>query len=350
MELISENRVIRSFVFVIMLLSIITEKTLSKILFQRRVFVFHGLGISCSELGRIPVGHCIETGAGFFDSSDNILRQGEIGCAILKKEILDENGRVHQLYSNGFHLVGFSQGGLIVRAIFQICFEIRPYVKRILTFGTPHLGITAFPASCMISIGRACLEFFQSKEKREDKWSFYQYKVDPKQESESENDAINKSSESLIQNLLNNVMTEEGISRGLKIYDKLEAMINVMYTEDLMIYPVESSLFGITFNSETKKFTKFNPNEVSESVGIAELAEKGRLISCAIKAGHLGFESKLQSERIYRFVQDDHWVESSQDNIPENNLYDKQLESALKNEMAMTCSRPDDILDSRLII
>ncbi len=47
----------------------------------------------------------------------------------------------------GFHAIGFSQGGLFMRALVQTC-DLP--VKRLVTFGSPHAGV-AEPPGCDVS-------------------------------------------------------------------------------------------------------------------------------------------------------------------------------------------------------
>lgn len=45
--------------------------------------------------------------------------------------------------ANGFNALGLSQGGLMIRATIQRCEGLK--VHRLITMGSPHMGVNAFP-------------------------------------------------------------------------------------------------------------------------------------------------------------------------------------------------------------
>ena len=76
---------------------------------------------------------CIEVGEGaatsMFDSFD---WQASAICHRLHND--------PDFAGQAIHLVGFSQGGLLARAVVQRCPDL--HVKTLFTFGTPHNGIS----------------------------------------------------------------------------------------------------------------------------------------------------------------------------------------------------------------
>lgn len=119
------------------------------------VVLWHGMGDSCCDprsMGRVmdqineqlPGIHIVsvkigdtaeqDQNASFFDQ---ISRQVDLVCETLAQD---------PLLVNGFNAMGFSQGGLFLRAYVQRCNN--PPVRNLLTFGSPHGGVAAAPG-CM---------------------------------------------------------------------------------------------------------------------------------------------------------------------------------------------------------
>lgn len=116
------------------------------------VVLWHGLGDAFDDAGMarlagllgeaLPQGtfvHSVRVGSdtaedrklGLLDNAD---RQVAQVCAQLR--------RMPEL-RQGFHAVGFSQGGLLLRAYVQRCND--PPVRRLITLGSPHWGVEAIP-------------------------------------------------------------------------------------------------------------------------------------------------------------------------------------------------------------
>ena len=120
----------------------------SKVANARPIFFFHGLGISCAEMASYEDKDCIciKTGENGLTSAYSIFDQAKTGCKELTKKIFPKSGNTPlPKFQAGFTLVGWSQGGLIARLVFQTCAKIRPLIKRLYTFGTPNLGIESLP-------------------------------------------------------------------------------------------------------------------------------------------------------------------------------------------------------------
>ena len=62
--------------------------------------------------------------------------QVEHGCAIIEADPALEAG---------YHAVGVSQGGLLLRGVAQLCPAPAPRMRTLVTLGTPHQGIFGIP-------------------------------------------------------------------------------------------------------------------------------------------------------------------------------------------------------------
>ncbi|KAI8372386.1 palmitoyl protein thioesterase, partial [Blakeslea trispora] len=122
---------------------------------QKPVVLWHGMGDDCcnpDSMGRITEQirqripgvyvHSIRIG----DNADEDHKAGFFGrIAEQVDRVCDELVKIPEL-QNGFNAVGFSQGGLFLRAYIERC--SRPKVHRLITFGSPHSGVSDIP-NCM---------------------------------------------------------------------------------------------------------------------------------------------------------------------------------------------------------
>jgi palmitoyl-protein thioesterase len=60
--------------------------------------------------------------------------------------------KMDRTLSDGFNAIGLSQGGLLMRALVEMCPDLK--VNNLITFGSPHQGVSVFPG-CADSSGWA---------------------------------------------------------------------------------------------------------------------------------------------------------------------------------------------------
>ena len=96
-------------------------------------YIFVGVYVTSLKVGCTP----------FEDRVNGILflpveKQIEMVCKTIRE---DEN------LQNGFNAIGFSQGGLFLRAIAEVCPQ---GMKKLITFGSPHQGV--YGMRCLIQV------------------------------------------------------------------------------------------------------------------------------------------------------------------------------------------------------
>lgn len=89
---------------------------------------------------------CVETGT-FQKTFASIWDQALEGCNLLIKETQINPW----IFDNGLYLVGISLGTLIARTLYKICKPISPFVKRIVNYGGPNLGLAVIPFTNIIN-------------------------------------------------------------------------------------------------------------------------------------------------------------------------------------------------------
>ncbi|XP_047306572.1 palmitoyl-protein thioesterase 1-like [Impatiens glandulifera] len=109
--------------------------------------VFHGIGDKCTSSRMKTLkyflsrwsgskGHCIEIGNGARDSwLMPIKKQTEIACEKVKN--------ISEL-SEGYNIVGISQGNILGRAVIEFC-DGAPQVNNYVSMAGPHAGIASYP-------------------------------------------------------------------------------------------------------------------------------------------------------------------------------------------------------------
>ncbi|KAG8391538.1 hypothetical protein BUALT_Bualt01G0198100 [Buddleja alternifolia] len=109
--------------------------------------VFHGISDNCRNKGVTHFttllsnwsgsqGYCIEIGNGAWDSwTMPFLKQTAIACEKVKK--------MSEL-SEGYNIIGLSQGNLVGRGVIELC-DGAPPVRNLISLAGPHAGIAAVP-------------------------------------------------------------------------------------------------------------------------------------------------------------------------------------------------------------
>ena len=234
----------------------------------------HGLGSNCileSGVKRYFKGMdiaCIETGMGYISSFES---QYQAACSKLEQEA--------DVLKDGFTLMGFSQGGLLARAVLQRC-SIGKYIRRLVTFGGPHSGVSIIPFTSPSSfmnktILRLCF------------YKFVQNIVGPCGYIRSTKyyDSY-KSADNFIADLNNEFShNQDYVDR----VEGLEVMMTVQFTEDQMVQPHNTSIFGYWKDEKYEEIVEMEELDIysSDRLGLKKLNGEGRLFRCDIEGDHL---------------------------------------------------------------
>ncbi|KAJ2805486.1 hypothetical protein H4R20_002073 [Coemansia guatemalensis] len=266
------------------------------------VILWHGMGDTCcdnSTMGgivsliedEIPgvFVHSVQLGdtesadrnAGFFG---NLNSQIDKVCAELKA--------IPQL-QHGANLMGFSQGGLFLRALVQRCPAIN--AKSLVTFGSPHSGVAEIP-KCPNEGDMLCGWMRQLASRGVYSWYIRdhvvqaQYFKDPKR---------------LDQYLRNNIFLpdingdlDERNTNYRNRITALEKLVLVRFSEDNMIYPSLSSWFGFIDDEGSEIPLRNTTMYRDDWLGLRELDEDSRLEFVTMDGKHM----EIGKEALRRIV------------------------------------------------
>jgi palmitoyl-protein thioesterase len=234
----------------------------------------HGLNAPCiiQNISKYFPGFdvkCIETGFGSFGSFDE---QIATGCSLLDKEA--------DYLSQGFTLVGFSQGGLIARGILQRC-DIGKHVRRLVTIGGPHMGVAIVPFTAPDNFVNKilipmCLHFPTSRTAVTPcgyirSLRFYDTYA------KSHNTVLDLNNELQV-----NPQYKERIL-GLELF------MAIGFDNDQMIQPKNTAIFGFYQNKKYDSLVNLEQTFLYslDVLGIKEFNESGRLFRCTVPGDHL---------------------------------------------------------------
>lgn len=263
---------------------ILISFVVSSVLSAYPVVILHGIGDSCSGsyMRYFPkklnqtlgvYGECIESGGGVEDFSTPILEQSKKACDAIK---------VNPHFQGDFSIVALSQGGLIARYIIEEC-EMKGTVKRLVTIGTPHMGVSKIP-NCMSGVVCYLLKKMVSmiiySSAIQNHIGPAGYFVD-----NLHFDTYKKYSNYLPKLNNENKIEEEYITK----FTKLEKVLLMKFTKDTMIYPKESAWFEFVDEKDNVVPLKNSTFYNKDQIGLKKLIEEGKIQFVEVEGNHLQF-------------------------------------------------------------
>ncbi|KAL9228827.1 hypothetical protein vseg_004365 [Gypsophila vaccaria] len=265
--------------------------------------VFHGIGETCADVEEFiqilekdsgNKGQCIVLGETVQDSAFiPIMDQVTKACQKVKE--LDE-------LKNGYNLIGLSQGGLVSRGMVEFCDDAPP-VKNFISIGSPQAGIGGAPncssnAICailddllnLLPVYSAYIQSFAAPSN---------YMKIP-----TKINAYLRGCKFLP--YANNEKPDSRNDTYKERFASLQNLVLVMFEEDTMIIPRESSWFGFYPDGSYDMVLPFNETTLykEDLIGLKTLHEAGKVTFKKAPGGHLNLSDDLY-DMILPFVKDD---------------------------------------------
>ncbi|KAK2708960.1 palmitoyl-protein thioesterase 1-like [Artemia franciscana] len=264
------------------------------------IVMWHGIGDTCCNphfLGRIKkvieeeidgvYVHSISIGDGFARDAQNSYiippnKQIEIACEQLRKD---------EKLKNGYHGLGFSQGGLFLRGLAERC--PTPPMKTLVTLGSQHQGIYGLP-KCP-GDKRYCDYFRRVLNFAYSNWAQRilapaGYWHDPLDEP------TYKKKSKFLADINNEVFINQKYRTNIL---RLQKLVLVKFNNDTTVQPKDSSWFGF-YKPGTLNIQRLNESSLwfEDRIGLRQMGN--RLLLLAKNGDHLQFTEEWLITNIVR--------------------------------------------------
>jgi len=272
------------------------------------IVLWHGMGDCCCNplsMGsveklfkeRIPgvYTHSLMIGEGVVQDTENgffmdINKQIDLACNIIRND---------SRLADGFHGVGFSQGGLFLRGLVQRCGDLS--IKNLVSIGGPQQGVYGVP-HCLGENHRLCdymrrlLNYGAYTHWIQKLLVQAQYWHDPLAEAEY----VEKS---LFLADINNQGAEKNPEYA-KNLGKLENLVLVKFLKDTMVDPKESEWFGWFDPSDPTTMVPWNQTLLytEDWIGLKKLDQEHRVHLVEVDADHLHVDEETFDRIIDQFL------------------------------------------------
>ncbi|KAL7158418.1 hypothetical protein ABFS83_02G142200 [Erythranthe nasuta] len=247
--------------------------------------VFHGISDSCRNRGVMHFitvlsnwsgseGYCIEIGNGVWDSwTMPFMQQTAIACEKVKQ--------MSEL-SDGYNIIGLSQGNLVGRGVVELC-DGGPPVRNLISLAGPHAGIAAVP---LCGSGLVCIlvDFLIELAIY---GNYVQEHLAPASYIKIPTDLDQYKKGCKFLPKINNEIHKNSTYK--KRFSSLHNLVLIMFEKDVILVPKETSWFGYFPDGSWETILPANETTLytEDWIGLKALDEAGKVKFVNVSGGHL---------------------------------------------------------------
>jgi hypothetical protein len=286
---------------------------------QRPILVFHGVLASCKdekygETQNRPHVICFETGE-YAETEESFDYLTKNSCKRLERMVKKHPKH----FENGFYVMASSQGGLIARYLLHTCPVFKAKLKRLVTKGTPHLGGVDSPHVHTEKMSLAKSTVF---------W-LYMMKLFKKLILSD----ISEAERCSLKDMLGKKLGSAKAIKELAVHSakskhrdilNLELMVNVIHSDEDIVLPPKSTVFGANYDPQTDILQPFDetPAYRINYLGLRTMYKTGRMMNCVAHGPHSQVPDVVEDDHLYELLNDNCIFDPKYyDYIPDHELY-----------------------------